>query len=114
MRTVLFTQKLAGQKAPPAYLGNYPRHGRGAFGNSRAPSATTHGTGGGIGAPSATTHGTGGGIGAPSAMLTLVLKLTIADTGAIIKAVRAKTTTHNLFLFTLEPPRLNMNVNKKV
>ncbi len=66
-----------------------------------------------MGAPSAITHGTGGGIGAPSTTLTLVLKLTIASTGAIINAVRAKTATHNLFLFTLEPPGLTMNGNNR-
>jgi len=39
--------------------------------------------------------------------------LTIASTGAMINAVRAKTATHNLFLFTLEPPGLTMNGNKR-
>src|SRR6202047_4163473 len=78
------------------------------------PSATiTGGTGGGIGLPSATiTGGTGGGIGLPSAMLTL-LKLTMTLSGVTINAARTKSATHNLSLFTLEPPRLTMNGNKK-
>jgi hypothetical protein len=80
------------------------------------PSATiTGGMGGGMGEPSATiTGGTGGGIGVPSAMLTLSLKLTIALAGVTINAARAKIARHNLFLFTLEPPRLTMNGNKEV
>src|ERR1700730_11419180 len=72
-------------------------------------------TGGGIGAPSATSTGgcTGGGIGAPSAMLTLLLKLTMTLSGVTINAARTKSATYNLFLFTLEPPRVTMNGNKK-
>jgi hypothetical protein len=85
----------------------------GTGGGMGLPSATsTGGTGGGMGLPSATsTGGTGGGIGLPSAMLTLWLKLTIAMTGVTITAARAKSATHNLSLFTLEPPVLNMNGN---
>jgi hypothetical protein len=86
-------------------------HGTG--GGSGLPSATTHGTGGGSGLPSATTHGTGGGSGLPSAMLTLLLKLTMTLSGVTINAARTKSATYNLFLFTLEPPRLTMNGNKK-
>jgi hypothetical protein len=83
------------------------------------PSATiTGGMGGGIGLPSATiTGGMGGGIGLPSATITGAtggVKLTIALTGATINAVSAKSARHSLFLFTLEPPRLTMNGNKKV
>ena len=82
-----------------------------------APSATSTGgcTGGGIGAPSATSTGgcTGGGIGAPSAILTLLLKLTMTLSGVTINAARTKSATYNLFLFTLEPPRVTMNGNKK-
>jgi hypothetical protein len=78
-----------------------------------APSATIQGTGGGIGAPSATIQGTGGGIGAPSAMLNSLLKLTIPLTGVTINAVRVRNAIQNLFTFTLEPPALNMNGNKK-
>jgi hypothetical protein len=72
-------------------------------------------TGGGIGAPSATSMGgcTGGGIGAPSAMLTLLLKLTMTPSGVTINAARTKSATYNLFLFTLEPPRVTMNGNKE-
>src|ERR1700686_4766670 len=82
-------------------------HGTG--GGIGLPSATTHGTGGGIGLPSAITNVTGGGIGLPSAMLTLLIKLTIPLAGVTINAARAKSATHNLYLFTLEPPGLNMN-----
>jgi hypothetical protein len=87
----------------------------GTGGGNGEPSATiTGGFGGGKGDPSATiTGGLGGGNGEPSAMLTLLLKLTIAHTGAMINAVRAKTATHNLFLFTLEPPELTMNRNRE-
>jgi hypothetical protein len=67
-----------------------------------------------MGVPSATiTGGTGGGMGVPSAMLTLPLKLTIPLSGVTINAAKAKSATYNLFLFTLEPPGLTMNGNKK-
>jgi hypothetical protein len=67
-----------------------------------------------MGVPSATiTGGTGGGMGVPSAMLTLLSKLTIALSGVTINAAKAKSATYNLFLFTLEPPGLTMNGNKK-
>jgi hypothetical protein len=87
----------------------------GTGGGMGVPSATNiGGTGGGIGVPSATsTGGTGGGIGVPSATLTLLLKLTIALTGATINAIRTKSARHNLFLFTVEPPRLTMNGNRQ-
>jgi hypothetical protein len=84
-------------------------------GGMGVPSAiSTGGFGGGIGVPSATsTGGTGGGIGVPSAMLTLRLKLTIPLTGDTINAASANSAIHNLFLFTLEPPRITMNGNKR-
>jgi hypothetical protein len=87
----------------------------GTGGGMGVPSATnTGGTGGGMGVPSATnTGGTGGGIGVPSAMTTLWLKLTSVLTGATINAAIARIARHNLFLFTLEPPRLTMNKNKE-
>src|ERR1700688_379237 len=87
----------------------------GTGGGMGVPSATnTGGTGGGMGVPSATnTGGTGGGMGVPSAMTTLWLKLTTALTGVTINTVRARSARHNLFLFTLEPPRVTMNGNKE-
>jgi hypothetical protein len=87
----------------------------GTGGGMGVPSAIiTGGTGGGMGVPSAIiTGGTGGGMGVPSAMLTLPLKLTIPPSGVTINAAKAKSATYNLFLFTLEPPSLTMNGNKK-
>jgi hypothetical protein len=84
-------------------------------GGMGVPSAIiTGGLGGGMGVPSAISmDGLGGGIGVPSAMLTLWLKLTIALTGDTINAASTNSAIHNLFLFTLEPPRLTMNGNKR-
>jgi len=80
----------------------------------QAVNAAPGGMGGGMGVPSATnTGGMGGGIGVPSAMTTPRLKLTIALAGVTINAAIARIDKHNLFLFTLEPPRLTMNGNKK-
>src|ERR1700737_73338 len=68
---------------------------------------------GGSGLPSATSTGGWGGSGLPSATMTLLLKLTMTLSGVTINAARAKSATDSLILFTLEPPRLTMNGNKK-